>query len=199
MKSVVRKLRSGGGLAQTPTLDKKFLHHSTSSFLVACSIFKTTSHQFPGRRPEGKLTRGTRARTKTMAKKFLHHSTSSFLVPCSIFQTTSHHFAGRRPNGMLTRGTRARTQTIAYTNDCAKKVPSSFNFLIPCSLFLVQYSKQLHINSQAGGLMVCSLAGRERGQKRWRKNSFIIQLPHSSFLVPCSIFQTTSCQLFNHQ
>ncbi len=68
---------------------KKFLHHSTSSFLVPCSIFQITSHQFAGRRPNGMLTLGTRARTKTMAKKFLHHSTSSFLVPCSIFQITS--------------------------------------------------------------------------------------------------------------
>ena len=74
--------------------------------------------------------------------KFLHHSTSSFLVPCSIFQTNSCQFAGRRPNGMLTRGTRARTQTIA------KKIPSSFNFIIQLhhSLFLVQYSKQLHVS-----------------------------------------------------
>jgi hypothetical protein len=37
----------------------------------------------------------------------------------------------------------------------AKKVPSSFNFLIPHSLFLVQYFKQLHVNclttSEAAG------------------------------------------------
>ena len=68
---------------------------------------------------------------KRWRKKFLHHSTSSFLVPCSIFKTTPYQFPGQRPNGMLTRGTRART-TIA------KKVPSSFNFLIPCSLFNIQ-------------------------------------------------------------
>ena len=95
---------------------KKFLHHSTSSVLVPCSIFKTTPYQFPGQRPNGMLTRGTRARTKTMAKKSLHHSSSSFLVPCSIFKTTSYQFPDRRPNVMLTLGTRARTQAMADTN-----------------------------------------------------------------------------------
>ncbi len=74
--------------------------------------------------------------------------------------------------------------SFAMIQTIAKKLPSSF--LIPHSLFLLQYSKQLHINSQAGGLKVSSLAGRERGQKRWRKNSFIIQLPHSLFLVQYS-------------
>ena len=46
---------------------EKFLHHSTSSFLVPCSIFQITSCQFAGRRPNGMLTRGTRARTQALA------------------------------------------------------------------------------------------------------------------------------------
>jgi hypothetical protein len=51
------------------TPQSKFQSKIPSSFLVSCSIFKTTSHQFAGRRPNGMLTRGTRARTQTMSKK----------------------------------------------------------------------------------------------------------------------------------
>jgi hypothetical protein len=62
----------------------------------------------------------------------------------------------------------------------------SFIIQLPHSLFLVQYSKQLHVNSQAGGLKVSSLSGREREQRLRKKGSFIIQLPHSLFLVQYS-------------
>jgi hypothetical protein len=68
-------------------------------------------------------------------------------------------------------------------NDSEK---NSFIIQLHHSLLLVQYSKQLHVNSQARGLMVCSLSGREREQRLRKKGSFIIQLPHSLFLVQYS-------------
>ncbi|MFN7846223.1 MAG: hypothetical protein ACK5P4_03290, partial [Bacteroidota bacterium] len=53
---------------------------------------------------------------------------------------------------------------------CAIKT-SSFNFIIPCSLFIIQFQHSLFL--------------------------FIIQIQHSLFLVPCSLFNfNIPCSLF---
>ena len=135
---------------------KKFLHHSTSSFLVPCSIFKTTQHQFPGRRPNGMLTRVTRARKQTIAKKI--PSSFNFLIPCSLFNIPNNFMSVPRPEAYWY----AHSRDASEDNDSEK---NSFIIQLPHSLFLVQYLKQPHISSQAGGLLVCSLAGREREQR----------------------------------
>ncbi|MFN4813125.1 MAG: hypothetical protein ACK5JQ_11120 [Bacteroidota bacterium] len=56
----------------------------------------------------------------------------------------------------------AHSRDASEDNDSEK---NSFIIQLPHSLFLVQYLKQPHISSQAGGLLVCSLAGREREQR----------------------------------
>jgi hypothetical protein len=138
------------------------VHYSISTFLVPCSSFKSNSTHMPEAKwyPQSRDTSESivcgghkRWTYSTFIIQFQH---SLFLVHYS----NQTQLTDQRPNGILTRGTRARASFVGDTND-GHIVLSSFNFNIPCSLFIIQ----IKLNSEAGGQMVSSLARHERAHR----------------------------------